>query len=546
MQKFAFAPLPLALCMGIAVCNTATTQSVVNNECNLSRVTPVVAQPVQVAQFLSTPANDGPDPSFQNSRLSRLRTDELKETPPMGTPASVDYQNATPYRVVVRPSARAEPGNATLFQRLQAMNAARVLSDASGTEVKMTSAGWDGSVAFDYTDPAAADKVNAALIQTLAQAGAGQAIVEPAIRMFPQADPLTAQQWHYRRGTGVNAMGRHDPGAQGEGVVVAVLDTGVVPHPDLGNLLPGYDFISNPFIANDGGGRDPDATDPGDWVEEQHLSRAECSGMKKPSNSSWHGTHVAGTIAALDGNGIGGRGVAPKARILPVRVLGRCGGDSFDIENAIAWSAGLSVPGVPDNPHPAQVINLSLGGLSPLCSNGYRQVIEAVRAKGVSVVVAAGNSNTDASLFSPANCTAALTVAAVGPDGMRAGYSNFGAVVDVAAPGGDQTAHGRGGGVLSTIDKSLKAPSQPSYGYMNGTSMATPHVAGVLARLIGLEKAERPNASPVSWRDQAEAVLEASLQAFPGGDCANPFVCGKGLVDFGTAAQRLRPDPCGS
>ena len=155
-------------------------------------------------------------------------------------------------------------------------------------------------------------------------------------------------------------------------VVVAAVDTGVrYEHPDLlpvgvgGHLLPGYDMVSDPVVANDDDGRDADPSDPGDWVTWAELSQpggllSRCT--TSPETSSWHGTQVSGLIAALTDNGIGMAGAAPGVRVLPVRVLGKCGGYDSDIIAGMRWAAGLSVPDVPANPYPARVINLSLGG----------------------------------------------------------------------------------------------------------------------------------------------------------------------------------------
>ncbi|MFN2330240.1 MAG: S8 family serine peptidase, partial [Chromatocurvus sp.] len=168
----------------------------------------------------------------------------------------------------------------------------------------------------------------------------------------------------------------------------------------------GYDFISSSSTARDGNGRDPDARDEGDW-----FGYLECAGAPFLSqNSSWHGTHVAGTIAAVTNNNQGVAGIAPRAKILPVRVLGRCGGTLSDIQEGMLWAAGISVPGVPNNPNIAQVINLSLGGAGS-CDASMQDVINQITAVGTSVVVAAGNSNSDASGFTPASCNNVITVA---------------------------------------------------------------------------------------------------------------------------------------
>ncbi len=202
----------------------------------------------------------------------------------------------------------------------------------------------------------------------------------------------------------------------GEGAVVAVLDTGFLPnHPDFVGLhiLPGYDFVS--AYDNDATpGRDSDPTDPGDGIDDAALAhdvaQAACGDEGYSAPSSWHGTHVAGTIVAqVNGSGI--VGIAPDASLIPVRVLGQCGGSDEDIADAIRWSAGLEVDGVPDNDYPADVINLSLGGWGPDCDTVMGDAITDARAAGTITVVAAGNESDDARNFSPASCTDAVTPA---------------------------------------------------------------------------------------------------------------------------------------
>ncbi|MBK5206972.1 MAG: S8 family serine peptidase, partial [Polaromonas sp.] len=191
-------------------------------------------------------------------------------------------------------------------------------------------------------------------------------IDEIAQALFTPNDPdYLNQQWHYQAPAtfpgGTNLPKGWDL-STGAGVVVAVIDSGVRPHADLAaRLLPGYDFIDadSPGVfktANDGDGRDSDASDPGDWT----LAGA-CNSTSPASDSSWHGTHVAGTIAAVTNNGIGVAGVAFGAKVLPVRVLGVCGGYASDVAAGMRWAAGLSVPGVPANPNRAKVLTLSLG-----------------------------------------------------------------------------------------------------------------------------------------------------------------------------------------
>src|SRR5687768_504343 len=252
-------------------------------------------------------------------------------------------------------------------------------------------------------------------------------------RTLTPNDTRYNEQWHYFESTGgINAPAAWDK-STGAGVVVAVIDTGYRPHADLAaNLLPGYDFIGDTFVANDGNGRDSDASDPGDWI-----NAGEC-GPGDPAtfeSSSWHGTHVAGTIAAVTNNANGVAGVAFNARVVPARVLGKCGGYTSDIADAIVWTSGGTVSGVPANANPAKVLSISLGG-GGSCGATTQNAINSARSRGAAVVVAAGNENINASNATPANCAGVVTVAATGRNGGKASYSNFGATVEIAAPGG--------------------------------------------------------------------------------------------------------------
>jgi subtilisin family serine protease len=324
--------------------------------------------------------------------------------------------------------------------------------------------------------------------------------------------------------------------ATGSGAIVAVLDTGGIAHPDLIDAQPsgwGIDMVSDSWRANDGDGRDTNPTDPGD----------DCG-----SGSSWHGTHVAGTIAAQH-NEIGVAGIAPDARLMHVRVLGKCGGSFDDVIDGIRWAAGLPTSlggstwgsqGLPANANPADVINLSLGGGTP-CFDTLQTAISEARAAGTIVVAAAGNSNVDAATFAPANCDDVITVGSVGKRGGRAWYSNYGATVEIAAPGGDTS---RDSGILSTIG--LGTTTLTGYGYANyqGTSMAAPHVAGVVALLVGKH--------PYMPASAVETALFASTRPFPE-DGERPCVttstaptglqrrCGAGLLDAALALEFVAP-----
>ena len=330
-------------------------------------------------------------------------------------------------------------------------------------------------------------------------------------------------QWHYYENTGgLRAPAAWDQ-ADGTGVVVAVLDTGYRPHADLNaNILPGYDMISDSFIGNDGNGRDSDAKDPGDWV-----AVGACGGGQptQAQDSSWHGTHVAGTIAAVTNNSSGVAGVAYKAKVVPVRVLGKCGGYTSDIADGIIWASGGTVSGVPANANPAKVINMSLGG-SGACDSTTQAAINSARSRGTVVVIAAGNDNDNANNYNPGNCAGVVNVASTNRSGGRAYYSNYGTSVDVAAPGGAQNSANDSNGVLSTHNSGTTTPGSDVYSYMQGTSMAAPHVAGVAALVLQ----KKPAATP----DEVESILKTTTRAFP----ATCTSCGTGIVDAAAAVTK--------
>ncbi|KAF0647675.1 MULTISPECIES: S8 family peptidase [Streptomyces] len=346
------------------------------------------------------------------------------------------------------------------------------------------------------------------------------AYVVPDRRVYATAvtpnDTEYRRQWDLFESTaGMNVPTAWDK-ATGEGVKVAVIDTGYVPHSDLAaNMVAGYDFISDPFMANDGGGRDSNAADPGDW-----MLRGECGDNypEQDYDSSWHGTHVAGTIAAAAGNGKGIAGVAYDATVQPVRVLGKCGGTTSDIIDAITWASGGYVAGVPGNPYPADVINMSLGG-GGACDAGTQSAVNAAVNRGTTVVVAAGNTNTNAAGFNPANCANVITVAASDREGNRASYSNYGSVVDITAPGGETAVSGANG-IWSTLNSGSRGPVGENYEPYQGTSMAAPHIAGLAALMY--------EANPSITPAQVESTIKAKARTLPG-YCSGG--CGAGLAD---------------
>lgn len=360
-------------------------------------------------------------------------------------------------------------------------------------------------------------------------------IDELAYPQFIPNDPGYASlQWHYQAPVsfsgGANLPLAWDR-ATGAGVVVAVIDTGYRPHADLvSNLLPGYDFITGTVQKTNGGGLGSNGLDPGDW-----STAGQCDAASPPESSSWHGTHVAGTIAAVTHNGVGVAGVAFNARILPVRVLGVCGGFTSDIAAGMRWAAGLPVVNVPDNQNKAKVLNLSLGG-SGACGATFQAAVLAVRTAGSVVVAATGNDGYANLIGSPANCPGVIAVTAHTRSGDNAEYANVGAGTAISAPGGGKGTYITSDSELiySTLNTGTTTPGADSYAGYQGTSMATPHVAGVAALLASLQPAISP--------DAMASVLTNSARVFPPGTyCAqNPSTnCGAGLLDAAAAITRL-------
>ena len=364
-------------------------------------------------------------------------------------------------------------------------------------------------------------------------------------------DARYAEQWSLHPSAsepgGMNLPGAWDITQGDAAVVVAVLDTGIVNHVDVdtnigdftAGVLPGYDFVSTDpggtsFVANDTDGRDNDPSDPGDWATSDDVlnPNTPCTDV---ADSSWHGTHVAGIIGATANNSTGIAGINWNSRILPVRVLGRCGGYASDIADGIRWAAGITVGGVP-NPNPAKVLNISLGATAPCSATPTIQsaLTDAVAA-GATVVVAAGNEGTDVANASPASCTGVITVAATTRTGARAGYSNVGSLVEIAAPGGAQSAANDPNGILSTVDTGATAPMGMSdYVFYQGTSMAAPAVTGVVSLMLSANSALTPT--------QIASQLQTSARTFPigtGDDCTTDL-CGAGIVDAATVVAAVQ------
>jgi serine protease len=348
-------------------------------------------------------------------------------------------------------------------------------------------------------------------------------------------------------------------------VIVAVLDTGVrFDHPDLlrvadgGKLLPGYDFVADAAVANDGNGRDADPSDPGDWVTSTEAGRAPFTGCSA-SSSSWHGTATSSLIGAATDDANGMAGAAPGVRVLPVRVLGKCFGTDDDIIAGMRWSAGLPVDGVPANPNPAQVLNLSLGG-GGACGAAYQAAVDEITAAGVLVVAAAGNS-VGGPVNVPANCRGVVGVVALRHVGSKVGFSDMGPEIAISAPGGNCINVTPGTPciypILAASNSGARGPVgsiwTDSYDITVGTSFSSPLVAAV----AGLMVSQRPGLTPA----QMTAVMKSTARPFPttGADngpddptpvpsCTNVSLagpsgqcycttglCGAGMLDAGAA-----------
>ena len=377
-------------------------------------------------------------------------------------------------------------------------------------------------------------------------------------------DPLFAGQWYLKSTevSAVNAINAWDSERGASGIVIAVLDTGVLyDHPDLGRtanggkLLPGFDFVNATAQGNDGDGRDADASDPGDWVSSGDLSNGAFSGCAQ-SDSSWHGTRVSGMIAALTNNGSGVAGLDWGSQILPVRVLGKCGGTDSDILAGMRWAAGLHVNGIADNPTPARILNMSLGGDS-VCEPSYLDVIRELTALKVLVVVAAGNDGTVVS--SPGNCPGVAAIAAIRHAGSKVGFSNLGPEVSIAAPGGN-CVNINGGPCLFSLDTTSNSGTTvpgahtftDQFNPNLGTSFSTPIVSGIAALMLSrnnnlttaqliarLREGARSFPTTVADAPTIQAChVPASDQDFQLEQClCTTDTCGAGMADAANAVS---------
>lgn len=445
------------------------------------------------------------------------------------------------------------------------------LSTRSGVRFRAARAIGPAMQVVELEQPLAGAELDATLARIAGDPGV--AFVEPDARAYRHAvasDPLFPAQWHLAS-TEVAALdvtGAWDATTGSPGVVVAVLDTGVrFEHPDLGQagrggrLLPGYDFVgpddAGGFrVANDGDGWDPNPSDPGDWVTDAQADTNTFAGCDV-ADSSWHGTRVAGMIGALANNGAGVAGATWGSWILPVRVLGKCYGNNSDILQGMRWAAGLSVPGVPDNPYPAKVINMSLGAQGA-CTAGYQSVLAELSAAGVLVVASAGNSIGGPVEF-PANCPGVAAVAGLRHIGTKVGFSSVGPEVTIAAPGGNCVNTTLGSPCLFSLDTTSNAGTRAAaesiytdqFNYNVGTSFSAPQVAAIAAlmqsvnghlrqpQLIArLQEGARPfPAAPVGVAQCFVPASEDDIQL----ECAcTTGTCGAGMADAAASVAAAR------
>ncbi|MEO7107648.1 MAG: S8 family peptidase [Rhodoferax sp.] len=378
-------------------------------------------------------------------------------------------------------------------------------------------------------------------------------------------------QWYLRAPAGevvasINAIKAWEISTGSSHIVVADLDTGVRPeHPDLaGRLLPGYDMVSDPLAANDGNGRDADATDPGDWV-----TQAESDNIKgtfsgcDATNSSWHGTMTASLIGAASNDGVGMAGVAWGVKVLPVRVLGKCGGYDSDVIAGMLWASGLAVPGVPLNPNPARVINMSLGS-SGSCSQSYRDAIAQLSNKeNPTVIVASAGNSVGHAVSAPANCPGVIAVAGLRHIGTKVGFSDLGPEITISAPGGNCVNTGANMPclypILAASNTGTTGPVSSTYtdafNASVGTSFSAPLVSGTVALLL--------SAQPILTPSEVKVILQSSARPFPSSGAADDpsagpiqachapngqdqgqcyctlATCGAGMLDTGRALSTL-------
>lgn len=481
--------------------------------------------PTPTEETTPAPSPEAPDPTDETpAPTDEAPTPEPTDSPaPEETTAAPEPTESAPIDVTPDPTPTAGAEQVVGFF---VTYAAPQQDPETVEEAASDSARISGRSVTDVSEKAASSLVvrldapvsseDAIALQADLAAKPGIELVEPIGWVTPNlvpADPYYASaQWNLKTtsaGVGMPQVWDYTRGSQG--ATVAVIDSGIRPHPDL-NVTGGYDFVSNVDHAKDGNGYDADPTDPG-W---SGAVPEDCD------LSLWHGTGVAGVINAQH-NSIGIAGVAPLSKLVPVRAMGSCGGNMYDLADAIRWSAGVAVNGVPANPNPARVINLSLGGTVrnsygvPYCPSYLQQAINAARSKGAALIVAAGNAGQAQLTDSPAICEGVINVAATNEYGQAAYWSDKGSKVTIAAPGQS---------IPTTSNAGTLGPGADVYAAVSGTSFAAPMVAGIASLVLSRE--------PGLTHDQLASRLYHSGR--PISNCSRSS-CGGGLINAQTAVR---------
>jgi serine protease len=468
----------------------------------------------------------------------------------------VRLKDAPTHTLALQPGVRARDS-----ERWQNVLRGAALTPASGQREPLRRAVGRDQQLLDFGRPLAPDEAQR-LMQRLRSRPDVQWVAANVREPLLQApsDPLFTQQWwlHAASGSSGNVLADRLRGVPGflrawqagptaavpgpAPTVVAVLDTGITDHPDLlGRVLPGHDFVTDSAFANDGNGRDTDASDPGDGVStsDQADSRFAACAVQA---SSWHGSIIAGLIAANSDNAVGVAGINTQARVLPVRVAGKCGAAVADIVDGMRWAAGLPVAGAPPNAHPARIVNISFGG-SAACGPEYQTAVDELRAAGVVVVAAAGNEH--GAVSRPASCPGVVGVAALNRDGFKTSYSNFGAALashGLATVGGDDDSSGAWGplladsGLVTLWNDGARGPGQAEYAALFGTSFAAPLVSGTLSLMLSANPTLTVDQLIQGLRVSARPHVVSSLMglcspANPGRCICTTASCGAGILD---------------
>ncbi len=483
----------------------------------------------------------------------------------------VQLRDAPSHDVLAQPRTLAFGGEgiaAVEHRRWQAVLAASGLTAASSRQASTLRSSGRAAQRIGFAQPLTEPEAQRLLDRLRALPEVEWAVAderEQRLQNTTPSDPMyggTFGQWWLQQAGGsdgnvIEARLRGVPGVQRAWVQtnglaaapVAVLDTGTTAHSELqGHLLPGYDLVSDHDMANDGDGRDADPSDPGDWVSSSDRANAAFDGCTVAA-SSWHGTVIAGLIAARSDNNVGVAGINWRGRIVPVRVAGKCGAQVSDIVDGMRWAAGLRVSDgrggfLPRNANPVRVINISFGGNAP-CNAAYQSVIDELHARGVIVVAAAGNEH--GAVLRPASCRGVVAVAGLNRDGFKTHYSSFGPQVTLATVGGDDAGGVWGAllsdrGLLTIANQGLTGPAGAAYARHTGTSFAAPLVAGTLSLMLSVNPtldADRLVAGlTVSARPHVRSPWIADCSFDNPGRClCTTATCGAGMLD---AEQALR------